>query len=297
MAINSAKVRRFNLEKEDLSSNLKVKPQNNVSGNQTNAKAKPQNNVSGNQTNAKVKPQNNASKNRTKSKVKPNINVNSNQSNAAPPKDCVESLRISCSWGNAKKKKLWGYLEGDEVFVDLDLNCVMLDDKDQLLDYILSPSYGNISLFSNPYNINQVFKGKLLSLDGAISHSGDAYGGKGAQESITVDLTKVDPKISKIFFFLNVYNNPYGKNKEVYDFSEISSVKVDITKNALSSLCAQKSTKSKILKPVNCKNKYAIVLGYLQKIGNTWKYITKDKLYDDLSYIITIQRICNSCIA
>lgn len=250
MAINSAKVRRFNLEKEDLSSNLKVKP---------------------------------------------NINVNSNQSNAAPPKDCVESLRISCSWGKAKKKKFWRFLEGDEVFVDLDLNCVMLDDKEQLLDYILSPSYGNISFFSNPSNKLQVYKGKLSSDDGAIRHSGDVYGGKAAEETITVDSTKIHPQISKIFFFINVYNNPCGKDKKVYDFSEISSVQIDITENVLSSK-NQKSTKYEISKLTNCKNKYALILGYLHREGNAWKYKRIDNLYDDLAYIITIQRICSSCI-
>jgi tellurium resistance protein TerZ len=260
MAINSAKVRRFNLEKEDLSSNLKAKPQNNVSGNQSN------------------------------STVNPQVNVNSNQSNAAPPKDCVESLKISCSWGKAKKKKL------DEVFVDLDLNCVMLDDKDQLLDYILSPSYGNISFFSNPSNKLQVYKGKLSSDDGAIRHSGDVYGGKAAEETITVDSTNIHSQISKIFFFINVYNNPCGKDKKVYDFSEISSVQIDITENVLSSK-NQKRTKYEISKLTNCKNKYSLILGYLHREGNAWKYKRIDNLYDDLSYIITIQRICNSCIA
>ena len=289
MAINSAKVRRFNLDKVDLSSNSRVKPQKKVSSNRSKSKVNSQTNVSSNQP--KVNQQTNVSSNQPNVKVNPQTNASSNQSNARLPKDYIDSLRISCTWGNAKKKKLWGLLD-EEVFIDLDLNCVMLDDRNQLLDYILSPSYGNINFFSSSSNNNQVFKGKLSSDDGAINHTGDAYGGKGAKETITADLTTVHPQISKIFFFINIYNNPCGNDKEVYDFSEISSIQIETTENALSTI-APKRTKSKALKNKNCKNNYALILGYLRKVGNTWKYEKINKLYDDLSYIITIRRICN----
>lgn len=264
MAINSAKVRRFNLDKEDLSSNSRVKPQPNVSSNHSSVKVKPQQ------------------------------NVNSNQSNAGSSIDYTGSIKIICTWGKAYKKRFFGLLDYKEVSIDLDLNCIMLDDCNQLVDYILSPSYGKISFFSDPLNKQQVFYGKLWSDDGAIIHSGDTYGGKAAIESITVDSTMIHPQISKIFFFINVYNNPCGKDKQVYDFSEISTVQIDITENALS-VHNQKKTKYEISKLSNCKNKYTLILGYLHRVGNVWRYERIDNLTDDLSYIITIQRICRGC--
>ena len=110
---------------------------------------------------------------------------------------------VGCNWGAIVSGGFMGF--GKSVKdVDLDLSCVMFDDKGQLIDHIYSPLYKTefLSRYGMP-------PGKVDSLDRALHHSGDDL--KGDQdgddgldnEIVTVDLTRVHPTVDQIFFFLN----------------------------------------------------------------------------------------------
>ena len=123
---------------------------------------------------------------------------------------------VGCNWGAIIKKTFFG-LTSTAVDVDLDLSCLMFDAEGKPIDHIYSPLYrfgdNNIGLPN----------GKVDSLDRALHHtgddrSGDTNGDDGLDnEIITVDLSKVNPNINQIVFFLNIYN----KNDFQGDFSEI----------------------------------------------------------------------------
>ena len=101
----------------------------------------------------------------------------------------------------------------------MDLSCVLIDGNNQLCDH----------LYSNLYNpaILQQFglpKGKLITDDNALRHSGDDLAGDSGgddgldNEIITVDLSKLNPNVAQIFFFVN------NAGKE--DFSQIPYAKI-----------------------------------------------------------------------
>lgn len=103
--------------------------------------------------------------------------------------------------------------------VDLDLSCVMYDENGNLCDHLYSPLYRPELLAQ--FGLNT---GKLVSLTGAMRHTGDDLeGDKGGDdgldnEIITVDLSKLGSNIHRIFFFLN--------NVGEEDFSQVPYAKI-----------------------------------------------------------------------
>jgi len=141
-------------------------------------------------------------------------------------KETGESLTNFCvgvNWG-AIEKKVKGFFSTKTVIedVDLDLSCILTDSNGELVDYIYSPEY-------NGYlQRNKLPLGKLTTNDGALRHSGDdRQGDTGGDdgldnEVITVDLNRVNPKVDKIFFFINIYL----KDGQTHDFSNIPYAKI-----------------------------------------------------------------------
>ncbi len=109
---------------------------------------------------------------------------------------------VGCNWGAIVSGGFLGF--GKTVQdVDLDLSCVMVDANGNLVDHIYSPLYKHefLARYGMP-------PGKIDSNERALHHSGDDL--KGDQtgddgldnEIITVDLSRVNPNVDQIFFFL-----------------------------------------------------------------------------------------------
>jgi tellurium resistance protein TerZ len=115
----------------------------------------------------------------------------------------LTSFCVGVNWGGIETKAFFG-LSKSVQSVDLDLSCIMVDDQNNLCDHLYSPLYhiDVLQKFGLP-------KGKLQSSDGALRHTGDDLKGDVGgddgldNEIITVDLSRISPNVSQIFFFLN----------------------------------------------------------------------------------------------
>ena len=132
--------------------------------------------------------------------------------------DKLTNFCIGVNWGAIEKKTLFGLSKSIQN-IDLDLSCVLIDGTNAICDHLYSPLYRVevLQQFGLP-------KGKLLTSDGAMKHTGDDLeGDKGGDdgidnEIITVDLSRINPNVSQIFFFLNNAGNE--------DFSQIPYAKI-----------------------------------------------------------------------
>jgi tellurium resistance protein TerZ len=167
--------------------------------------------------------------------------------------------------------------------VDLDLSCVMYDEKGVLVDYLYSPLYRPELLAQ--FGLNP---GKLISLTGAMRHTGDDLeGDKGGDdgldnEIITVDLSKLGSNIHRIFFFLN--------NVGSEDFSQIPYAKIRMyegTPAKVDSVYAEYN----VVSESQYKGKKALVMGELYKKGGEWKFNAIGDAFEDVFLGQTIQRI------
>lgn len=133
----------------------------------------------------------------------------------------VNEISIGSTWGAAKESTLWGLISYQKD-IDLDLSCVMFNKNGKLVDHIYSPLFREdvLKQFGLP-------KGKYISADGAIVHSGDDINGDSGPEGedtdnelITIKLDKISPGIEEIYIFLN--------NCGEEDFKEIPYAKIRI---------------------------------------------------------------------
>lgn len=169
------------------------------------------------------------------------------------------------------------------VEVDLDLSCVLINHQNELCDYIYSPLY-------NPEVLKQfgLPAGKLTTADHALRHSGDDLSGdKGGDdgldnEIITVDLGKIDNKISQIFFFLN------NVGKE--DFSLIPYSKIRMYEGTPTKVNEVFASYNVSADP-QYANKKALILGKLYKKGDEWKFNAIGDPAEDVFLGQTIVRI------
>ncbi|WP_212900696.1 TerD family protein [Capnocytophaga canimorsus] len=192
---------------------------------------------------------------------------------------------VGVNWGAIKQKAFFGLTSTDKN-VDLDLSCILLDDNGQVCDHLYSPLY-------NPAVLAKVGlpAGKLVTSDGALKHSGDDLeGDKGGDdgldnEIITVDLSRVNPRISKIFFFLNNVGNE--------DFSQIPYAKIRMyegTPKRVNSVFASYNVSAE----ASYKNRRALIMGKLYKRNDEWKFDAIGDATDDVNFAVTISRIINS---
>lgn len=199
--------------------------------------------------------------------------------------DKLTNFCIGVNWGAIQKKGFLG-LGTKNIDVDLDLSCILIDDNNNLCDHIYSPLY-NIEVlqqFGLP-------KGKLLSSDGALRHTGDDLAGdKGGDdgldnEIITVDLSKVNPAVSKIFFFLN--------NVGDEDFSQIPYAKIRMfegTPTRVNSVFADYNVSADSV----YTGKKALIMAKLYKRNDEWKFDAIGDPTDDVFLGQTIHRIAKN---
>jgi tellurium resistance protein TerZ len=191
----------------------------------------------------------------------------------------------------------WGAIETSGGFlgfgkkvtdVDLDLSCVLIDGNNKLFDHIYSPLYKPefLSRYGMP-------RGKVDSNDRALHHSGDDLAGdKGGDdgldnEIITVNLPKVNPKVSQIFFFLN--------NVGREDFSQIPYAKIRMyegTPTKVKEVFASYNVSAES----QYVGKRAIVMGKLYKKNNEWKFNAIGDPTEDGNLCETILRIVKSYV-
>jgi tellurium resistance protein TerZ len=170
--------------------------------------------------------------------------------------------------------------------VDLDLSCIMTNENGDLEDWIYSPDY-NTFLSKNNYPL-----GKLTSKDGALRHSGDdRQGDVGGDdgldnEVISIDLTKVSPSISQIYFFINIYLNP-GQN---FDFHKIPFAKIRMYEGT-SSKVNNVHSNFDIVTDSSYSGKGAIILAKLYRRNGEWKFDAIGDATDDKIFLQTIQNI------
>lgn len=200
-------------------------------------------------------------------------------------KSSGESLTNFCvgvNWGGIESKGFMG-LSKKVQSVDLDLSCILVDGQNNLSDYLYSPLYR--------VEVLQQFglqKGKLESNDKALKHTGDDLQGDSGgddgldNEIITVDLSRVNPNITQIFFFLN------NAGKE--DFSQIPYSKIRMYEGTPTKVVSEFASYN-----VSAEGQYAgkrsIIMGKLYKRDGEWKFSAIGDPTEDTFLGQTIQRI------
>jgi tellurium resistance protein TerZ len=207
-------------------------------------------------------------------------------------KSSGESLSNFCvgvNWGAFEVAKP-GFLGfGSKMVVedcDLDLSCVMTDTGGEMVDALYSPEY-NGWLRKNNFPL-----GKLESLDKALRHSGDdRQGDVGGDdgldnEVISVDLNRVDTRVDKIYFFLNIYLN----EGQSYDFSDIPFAKIRMYEGTPSKVQSVHATFD-VVTDSTFKEKKALILGKLYRKNGQWKFDAMGDSTNDSIFMQTLLHI------
>lgn len=204
----------------------------------------------------------------------------------------LTSFCVGCNWGAIIVEKT-GFLgfgtKKEELDVDVDLSCVMTDSNGKLVDALYSPLYKKEFFQAVGLPI-----GKDWSADKSMYHTpDDTEGDKGGDdgldnEIITVDLTKVNPVIDQIFFFLNIYQ---PRN---IDFQRIPYVAIRMyegTPKKVKSIFAQYD----VAKENQFMGKNALIMGKLYRRNGDWKFAAIGDAFDDQNDIRqTVKRILTS---
>lgn len=190
---------------------------------------------------------------------------------------------VGCNWGAIVKPG--GFLGfGKSVQdVDLDLSCVMVDANGNLVDHIYSPLYK--ASFLSRYGMPP---GKTDSAERALHHSGDDL--KGDQngddgldnEIITVDLNRVNPNVSQIFFFLN--------NCGREDFSQIPYASIRMYEGTPRRVKEVFASYDVAANP-QYRGMTALIMGKLYRRNGEWKFSAIGDAYPDTNLCETIRRI------
>lgn len=199
--------------------------------------------------------------------------------------DKLTNFCIGVNWGAIEKKAFFG-LSKNVQNIDLDLSCVLIDNNNSICDHLYSPLYRVEVL--NQFGLP---KGKLLTSDGAMKHTGDDLeGDKGGDdgidnEIITVDLSRISPNVSQIFFFLNNAGNE--------DFSQIPYAKIRMyegTPTRVNSVFASYNVAAE----QQYTGKTSIIMAKLYKRNDEWKFSAIGDPTEDTFLGQTIHKIVKS---
>jgi len=194
---------------------------------------------------------------------------------------------VGVNWGAIVTKG--GFLRASKTTnVDLDLSCIVIDDQNNMCDFLYSPLYQTAWLAQRGLR-----PGKLKTEDNALQHSGDdLQGDKGGDdgldnEIITVDLSKISSKATQIFFFLN------NVNKE--DFSQIPYAKIRMY-DGTPKLVKEVVASYNVAAEPQYSGKRAMIMGKLYKRDGTWKFNAIGEPTNDDNFTETIKRILTSYV-
>ncbi|WP_188050568.1 TerD family protein [Flavobacterium sp. GP15] len=200
--------------------------------------------------------------------------------------ETLTNFCVGVNWGAIETKGGFLGMSKKIIDIDLDLSCILIDDQNKLCDHLYSPLYRVevLQQFGLP-------KGKLLTVDGALKHTGDDLAGDTGgddgldNEIITVDLSKVDLKVTQIFFFLN------NAGKE--DFSQIPYAKIRMYEGTPTRVVSEFASYNVSADP-QYVNKRSIIMGKLYKRNNEWKFSAIGDPTDDTFLGQTIHKIIAS---
>ena len=192
---------------------------------------------------------------------------------------------VGVNWGaiEVEKSGWFGSKKIVKESVDLDLSCIMIDEAGELIDHLYSPEYNAAALAKIGFPA-----GKLISQDKALRHSGDDRSGDldgddGLDnEIISVDLTRISPKINQIFFFIN------NVGKE--DFRQIPFAKIRMYEGTPTRVNEVHATFDVVSEP-SYSGKKAMIMGKLYKRNGEWKFSAIGDATDDQSFVHTIINI------
>ncbi len=201
----------------------------------------------------------------------------------------LTSFCVGCNWGDVVEKRFFGLSE-HVVDVDLDLSCMMFNAAGQPIDHIWSPLYNFPSKLGLP-------KGKLLSVDHAIKHTGDMLSASQDNipqdldnEIITVDLNRVSSEVNSIVFFLNIYNNSEFHG----DFSKIPYAYIRMFEGRPDQTPKEVFAKYNVATRTDCVGMRALVMAKLYRHNGDWKFAAIGDAFTDPTIVHTIQRVINS---
>lgn len=227
---------------------------------------------------------------------------------------------VGCNWGaltTGRKKEVVikeGFLGfgretkwvDEEVDLDLDLSCLMVDANGQLVDTLYSPLY-NGRIY--PANFSKVISGLPMgsdwSKDRSMYHTpDDTEGDKGGDdgldnEIITVDLEKVSPNINQIFFFLDIFS-PAGIDFLKIPYAAIRMCEYEGTQTDVRRVTSE-FAKYDVAKEQGFSGKNSLVLGKLYRHNGEWKFSAigdafnhSDRKLPNSNLALTIQKILTS---
>lgn len=199
--------------------------------------------------------------------------------------ETLTNFCVGVNWGAIESKGFLG-LSKKVQNIDLDLSCILIDETNNICDHLYSPLYRVevLQQFGLP-------KGKLITVDGAMKHTGDDLEGDAGgddgldNEIITVDLTRIGANVSQIFFFLN--------NAGREDFSQIPYSKIRMyegTPTHVNSVFASYNVSAE----AQYAGKQSIIMGKLYKRNNEWKFSAIGDPTEDTFLGQTIHRIVKS---
>ncbi|WP_027001457.1 TerD family protein [Hugenholtzia roseola] len=167
---------------------------------------------------------------------------------ATQPKLC-----IGVNWGAIVKKKRFLGLVPTWEGVNLDLGAALFDEQGEMLDLI--------------------YPNKPHSKDGAISHSGDDTTGdktlssdQNDNETIVLDLTRLNPSISQLFFFV--------QSSSQTDFSDIPYTQIRIYTASAPNQVENLLGSFDVAANAAFHGKVAMVMGKLFRRGQDWRFYT-----------------------
>lgn len=227
---------------------------------------------------------------------------------------------VGCNWGaltTGRKKEVVikeGFLGfgretkwvDEEVDLDLDLSCLMVDANGQLVDTLYSPLY-NGRIY--PANFSKVISGLPMgsdwSKDRSMYHTpDDTEGDKGGDdgldnEIITVDLERVNPNVSQIFFFLDIFS-PARIDFLKIPYAAIRMCEYDGTQTDVRRV-TNEFAKYDVAKEQSFSGKNALILGKLYRHNGEWKFSAigdafnhSDSKLPNSNLALTIQKILTS---
>ena len=180
----------------------------------------------------------------------------------------LQNVCVGINWGAIEKKGLFGFGKTKEA-VDLDASCALYNESKQLTEV--------------------VYFGNLRSKDGSIRHSGDDLTGDMGgddgldNEVITLDFSKLDPKVDHVAFVLNSFRG--------HDFGTIPFASIRIyegTPKRVNEVFA----KYDIAHDSGFAGHVSMVMGVFYKKNGEWKFNaigepTKDRKLEDTVKTVT----------
>ncbi len=210
---------------------------------------------------------------------------------------------VGCNWGAIERKAGLLGLRTEEVDVDIDLSCVMLNESGLLVDALYSPLY-NQNIYPRFFKnvISNLSLGADWSKDRAMFHTpDDTEGDKGGDdgldnEIITVDLQKVNAEINRIIFFLNIFS-PKGIDFLQIPYAAIRMCEYDGTQSDIKKVRSV-FAEYDVAKNQQFSGKNSLILGSLYRHNGSWKFGAIGDAYDDAdgklpnsNLALTIKRI------